>query len=293
MAGRPPPPPGRFHESSSAPRAGTARHRVRANFAAVVHPPALAAETGGRREPVDVLRLVLVRALRPEGLAGREVGHDARPPGSGRAGRARLTRCISTRRAPAFQAARCRHAERSKSAPSSRFRRTRRLRLKAAVTPSGSSYAASSSRPGFTRSVPRRRASPGRRRRRTAARSRVASPRSKFPMFEPRKRTRHSPLPRRADVASARPRLVGRAVPADRHARDLREALERGRDTADGREVDDVDVRASSGGRGAPRRRGRASRRSPSRARRRGRARGARRATAGAARRRSRVSACA
>ena len=42
------------------------------------------------------------------------------------------------------QTARCAKADRSKSPPSSRLMRTSRFRLKAAVTPSGSSYASSS-----------------------------------------------------------------------------------------------------------------------------------------------------
>ena len=79
----------------------------------------------------------------------------------------RLTRCISTRPSSALYRARWQNLPRGKSPSSSRLIRSSRFRLKRAVTPASSSYAASSTSAGFRMSSPqqepvlRRRASPG------------------------------------------------------------------------------------------------------------------------------------
>ncbi len=105
-----------------------------------------------------------------------------------------LTRCISIRDATAFQTARCAKPATSKSASRSRLARTRRLRLNAAVTPSGSSYASSKSFSPRTRSVPSSRQSPAARVARTLRRKASAPGGSKLPMFDPRNSTSVCPV---------------------------------------------------------------------------------------------------
>jgi hypothetical protein len=82
---------------------------------------------------------------------------------------------------------------------SSRLMRASRFRLKAAVTPAASSYAASSRSMGFTRSVPSSRPSPGHIQDRSAVRNSTAASGSKFPIVLPRNSTSNfspSPAPR-------------------------------------------------------------------------------------------------
>src|SRR5215203_4162243 len=116
-----------------------------------------------------------------------------------------LTRCISMRPADRFQAARWRNVSRLRFPPSSRLTRTSRLRLNAAVTPSGSSYARIKSRSGLTRSAPSSSRSPGRNAPRIWRRNSSAAGVSKLPMFDPSRRTSTGPLPSRAAAAVRKP----------------------------------------------------------------------------------------
>ena len=90
------------------------------------------------RQLGDIAPLELVRALRPDALAFVE-RHGDLEPGNGDLVRAAGDECISIRRSAWRQRASWRKRFRSKPAESSRFMRASRFRLKAAVTPSGSS----------------------------------------------------------------------------------------------------------------------------------------------------------
>ena len=196
-------------------------------------PPATASR---RRPSVRTCRNSRSRSSRRRGSRARD-SRPARAPAAAPGSRG-ASPCAAARE---FHRASCAKCSRSKSAPSSRFSRTSRLQLNAAVTPSGSSYAACSCSTGLTRSAPMSSVSPRSMAPRMSCSSAAASGGSKLPMLEPRNAT-SSVSPSRARLRHLpQADLVARHVRVDRDARQPPQPRRR-RVEGGSRDVDQVHV---------------------------------------------------